>query len=216
MSDKANKNAVGGALDGAKTAGDAAEQAAGQAREAGADAVGHAKDVARDAKDRAGALASDAKETATSAAETQKDNLAGQLDSFADAVHRSGEQLEGEQDWIAKLVKRGGDELGALADTLRANDLQSLVGNLDGLARRQPALFLGASVIAGFALARVGKVAVSGALPADRSGDGQPSLVARPEMPAQAKPSHAPLPQAGPTGSGTRAAGSPPPPASAP
>ena len=215
MSDKANNNAVGDALDGAKKAGDAAEQAAGQAREAGADAVSQAKDVARDAKDRASSLASDAKETATSAAETQKDNLAGQLDSFADAVHRSGEQFEGEQDWVAKLVKRGSDELGALADTLRANDLQSLVGNLDGLARRQPALFLGASVIAGFALARIGKVAVSGALPADGS-DGQPSPAAPPNMPAQAKPSPAPLPQAGPTGSGLRAAGSPPKPASTP
>ena len=215
MSDKATSNAVGDSLADVKNVGEAAKQAAGQARQSGADAIGQAKDVAKDAKDRASSLAGDVKDSVASAAETQKDSLAGQIDSFAHAVHRSGEQLEGEQDWIAKLVKRGGDELGTLADTLRTNDLQSLVGSLDGLARRQPALFLGASVIAGFALARVGKVAMSGALPANGADAGPPSPATRPDTP-QAKPAPVALPQAGPTASGQSTAGSPPKAASSP
>ena len=58
-------------------------------------------------------------------------------------------------------------ELGSLASTLRTNDLQGLLGNLQDLARRQPAVFVGASLAAGFAMVRVGKVAVSGMSRAD-------------------------------------------------
>ena len=100
---------------------------------------------------------------ASSVAEDQKQNVAGYLDDVAKAVHRSGEQLEGHQDWIAHMVERGADELGVLANTLRTNDLQSLLGELGSLARRQPALFVGASMAAGFALARVGRIAATGA-----------------------------------------------------
>jgi len=80
-------------------------------------------------------------------------------------VHRSGEQLEGHQDWVAHLVERGAAELGSMATTLRKNDLQGLLGELGSLARRQPALFVGASMAAGFALARVGRLAVSAPTP---------------------------------------------------
>lgn len=202
MSDKTENSPVGDNLADAKKVGDAARQAAAQAREAGADAVNQAKDVASEAKDRASSLAGDVKETVASAAETQKGKLADRVDSLAHSIHRSGTQLEGEQDWIAKLVERGAAELGSLADTLRTNDLQSLVGNLDGLARRQPALFLGASVVAGFALSRVGKVAVSGTLPAESSNAGPPSLHAPSQTPSPATPPAAPLPRTGPTALG--------------
>ena len=37
------------------------------------------------------------------------------------------------------------------------------MGGLQDLAQRQPALFAGASLAAGFALARVGRIAVAGA-----------------------------------------------------
>ncbi len=168
---------VGQSVADAKAVGDAARQAATQARQAGADAVGHAKDVAQDAQARAASLAGELGGRATAAAETQKSDLAGRLEEVAQAVHRSGEQLEGHQDWLAHLVEQGADELGTLAGTLRANDLQSLLGSLGSLASRQPALFVGASMAAGFALARVGRVAVAGASRADL-----PSMPAMPKM----------------------------------
>lgn len=144
-----------------KAVGNAAQQTAQQAGKAGADAVDQAKDVAHDAKERVASLAGAIGEQATDAAESQKANLADRLEDVAKAVHRSGEQLEGHQDWVAHLVERGAAELSTLATTLRSNDLQSLLGDLGSLARRQPALFVGASMAAGFALARVGRVAVS-------------------------------------------------------
>jgi hypothetical protein len=112
-------------------------------------------------------LADDARSGAAEAAESGKDALAGQLDDVARAVRRSGEQLEGHQDWMAQLVERGADQLGSLAATLRANDLQGLFGRIEQLARSQPALFVGAAMAAGFATARLGKVAVAGASAAD-------------------------------------------------
>ena len=163
MTDMNRPGVAGKNLDDLQKVGEAARDAGVQAKQAGADAVEKAKEVARDAKQRGASLVDAVSEKASLAAEAQKDSLAGQLESVARAVHSTGEQLEGQQDWIAHLVERGAAELRGLANTLRTNDLQSLLGELEGLARRQPALFVGASMAAGFALARVGKVAVSGA-----------------------------------------------------
>ena len=166
MSDKTGLD-IGKGVAGLQSAADAARQAGAQAQQAGAQALGHAQDVAQEAKGRAGDLAGEMKQQAAAAVTTQKDGLADRLEDVAKAVHKSGEQLEGHQDWIASLVERGADELGALANTLRTNDLQSLLGEVGSLARRQPALFAGLSLAAGFALARIGRVAVAGASQAD-------------------------------------------------
>lgn len=166
MSDKTGLD-IGKGVAGLQAAADTARQAGAQAKQAGTEAFGHAQDVAQEAKGRATDLAGEVKQQAAAAATTQKDGLADRLEDVAKAVHRSGEQLEGHQDWIAGLVERGADELGALASTLRTNDLQSLLGEVGSLARRQPALFAGLSLAVGFALARIGRVAVAGASQAD-------------------------------------------------
>jgi hypothetical protein len=138
----------------------------------GADAIGHAQDVARDAKARATSLASEAGNQLGAAANSQKDSIADRLESVSQAVHRSGEQLEGQEDFVAKLVESGADQLGTLANSLRNNDLQGLMNDVGALARRQPALFVGASMAAGFALARVARLAANapGSAPPSHSG----------------------------------------------
>jgi hypothetical protein len=143
------------------------DQLGDRAREAGA-AV---KDMAQDASTRGAALAGEVagsvKDQVLSAAEEGKDGIAGRLEDMAGAVHRSGEELEGQQDWLAQLVERGADELGNLASTVRSNDLRGLIGKLQDMARRQPVLFVGAAMAAGFASARIGKVALAGASRSD-------------------------------------------------
>lgn len=161
MSDTGKSDAVGKTLDDFKGVGDAAKQVGGQAMQVGANALDQAKDVAQDAKVRAADVTGAIREQASTIAETQKSQLADKLEDVAKAVHRSGAQLEGHQDWLAHLVERGAAELNSLATTLRSNDLQGLLGDLGGLARRQPALFVGASMAAGFALTRIGRLAVS-------------------------------------------------------
>jgi hypothetical protein len=168
MSEKTEPEAAAARVDaGAKSAASTLGQVGDQARQAGAQAATHARELADDASKRGASLVGDVKDHLTSAAEDRKDGLADQLDDVAKAVQRSGKQLEGHQDWIAHLVDRGAHELGSLASTLRTNDLQGLLGNLQDLARRQPAVFVGASLAAGFAMVRVGKVAVSGMSRAD-------------------------------------------------
>ncbi len=134
-----------------------------QVRDASTQVVGHASELLQDAQARGGSIVGNVTDRAVSAAEAGKDGIAERLDDVAKAVHRSGTQLEGQQDWIAHLVERGAAELSALASTLRTNDLQGLLGKLDDLARRQPAVFVGATMAAGFGAVRLGKIAASGA-----------------------------------------------------
>ena len=150
-----------------QAAGDAARQVGAQARDAGAQAAEQAKGLAGEARQQGASLADAVGEQVTATAQAGKDGLADRLEDVARAVHRSGEQLEGHQDMIAHLVERGAAELSVLATTLRTNDLNGLMGGLQDLARRQPALFAGASLAAGFALSRVGRIAVAGASKAD-------------------------------------------------
>lgn len=167
MSDTSGNDPVAKGMAKLQAAGAATKQVAGQAQEAGAGAVGHAKDVAHEAQAAGSSLVDAVSERVGSAAEAGKSSLAEQLEDVAKAVHRAGAELEGHQDWMAHLVERGAAELSTLATTLRNNDMQELMSSIDGIARRQPALFAGASLAAGFALARVGRVAVAGASKAD-------------------------------------------------
>ncbi len=163
MSDESTTDRIAEGAAGLQAAGDAARQVAGQAKQAGSDAVGQAQELAHEAQQRGASLLSSMTERVEAATESGKLSLADQLEDVARAVHRSGTQLKGHQDWAAHLVERGAAELSTLATTLRGNDLRGLMGGLQDLARRQPALFAGASLAAGFALARVGRIAVAGA-----------------------------------------------------
>ncbi|MDB5715067.1 MAG: hypothetical protein JWO15_2464 [Sphingomonadales bacterium] len=116
-------------------------------------------------------LTAQIKDKAVAAVAEQKDGLADRIDDLAKTVHNSGDQFAGRQDWVASAIERGATELGSLATSLRQNDLSSLLSQVTSLARKQPALFVGASLVAGFAVARLGKIVVS-----DVSRDDLPTL----------------------------------------
>jgi hypothetical protein len=130
-----------------------------------------AQAVADQATEQASSLVGQVKDKALAAASDQKEGLADRLDDLAHAVHKSGEQFAGQQDWIASAIERGAAELGALATSLRQNDVASLFGQAKSIAQRQPALFIGASLAAGFAVARLGKIVA-----ADVSRDDLPTM----------------------------------------
>ena len=191
MSNTIKSDAVGKTVEDLKGVGDAVRQVGGQATQAGTDAIGQAKDVVQDAMSRASSVAGTLGEKASAAAESQKSQLADKLEDVAKAVHRSGEALEGQQDWVAHMIERGAAELSTLATTLRTNDLQSLLGDLGSLARRQPALFVGASMAAGFALTRVGRLAVSSPAHAASASPVTTSLAPTPSATSQIGPTTA-------------------------
>jgi hypothetical protein len=107
-------------------------------------------------------LLRDIKSELGSAAEARGEEIADELEDAAEAVKRSGEQLKGHQDWIADLVEGGAEELRALAASVRDKNFDGLVSHFEDLARRQPAIFVGAAMAAGFALVRLGKAGLSG------------------------------------------------------
>ena len=163
MSDTEKPEYVGDSLKGLKSVGDAAHRTGDALQSIGVDALSKASETIHDAQARSVNLGSDIAKQAEVIAETQKDGIADRLEGVADAFLRSGEALRDKEDWLAQLIDRGADELTDFAKTLRSNDFKALLGNLQNLGRRQPALFMGASVAAGFALARVGRLAVVGA-----------------------------------------------------
>ena len=152
-----------------------AEHGAQPVREQAAGVAAQAKDTAASATgqaaQQASSLAGQVKDKAVAAASEQKEGLADRLDDLAQAVHKSGEQFAGQQDWIAGAIERGAAELGSLATALRQNDVASLFGQAKSIAQRQPALFIGASLAAGFAVARLGKIVA-----ADVSRDDLPTM----------------------------------------
>ena len=128
--------------------------------------VDQAKAAAGDVAETASALAGQAQQKLTGTLATQKGAAADFVEQLAQTVQRSGEQFEGKQDWIASAVGRGAAELNTLAGSLRDKDFGELVGEAQAFASRQPALFMGAALAAGFAVARLGKV-VAGDLSRD-------------------------------------------------
>ncbi|RYE86745.1 MAG: hypothetical protein EOP19_06065 [Hyphomicrobiales bacterium] len=128
--------------------------------------VDQAKAAAGDVAQTASSLAGQAKQKLTGTLDSQKGAAADFVEELAQTVQRSGEQFEGRQDWIASAVGRGAAELNTLAGSLRDKDLGELAGQVQSFARRQPALFMGAALAAGFAVARLGKV-VAGDLSRD-------------------------------------------------
>lgn len=127
--------------------------AAGDAEQRVKEAVSSVKDTARSALDRGKQLAGEAAqkgaERATNVAETT-----------SSALRRAADDVEGDNRVIGTALRKGAETIERAAQSLQGGDISRVVDDLNGFARRQPALFLGASVALGFALARVGKTAI--------------------------------------------------------
>lgn len=116
-------------------------------------------------------LLDEAKDGLADIVHARKDGIADGLAGLADTVQRAGSRFEGQQEWLARAVGQGADEIQLLAETLRKKDLQEIIGDVRGFAERQPALFIGVSLAAGFAAARFFKLAA-----ADLSRDDLPAV----------------------------------------
>jgi hypothetical protein len=111
--------------------------------------------LASDAKQYAGDLANRAKEKGRTLFEQQKETAVGQVGSVANAIRSTATNLQGEgQDTTARYVNMIADQLENLGGKLREKNLDNLVTDFQGYARRSPGTFLVGSVVAGFFLAR--------------------------------------------------------------
>lgn len=140
-----------------------------RARTATEEASSDVKQVARDA-------ASTVKETVKEQAGVMKDKAMGimgdaqakaadEARTASNTLRNTADNLNGELPWMKTALNKTADGFDHLTTALNRGDVGQVLNGLSDFARRQPALFLGLSVAAGFALARVGKTALEGLKP---------------------------------------------------
>ncbi len=117
--------------------------------------------VADEAMEQVSTLADRAKEEvgvatdkARSIAADQKDLLAAQVGGVADAMDRAAADLEASNGSSAHYARMIADNAEKLSATIRDNDVDQLLGMAQDFGRRQPALFIGAAALLGFAASR--------------------------------------------------------------
>lgn len=120
------------------------------------------------AKDEAGRLADDVKaegreigraagERAKDFAQTQKEAGADQASSVARAFDKAGDELAESSPIVARYVHEAASAVDSVSQTLRERSLGGLMQDVNDYARREPVVFFGIAIAAGFALSRLVK-----------------------------------------------------------
>jgi hypothetical protein len=96
-----------------------------------------------------------AKETARSMLNEQQKAAASGLGDFAGALRKVAREMgDGRQAPVSRMVESAADGLERLSGSLREKDLNGLMRDVEGFARRQPVAFFGAALAAGFVAMR--------------------------------------------------------------
>jgi ElaB/YqjD/DUF883 family membrane-anchored ribosome-binding protein len=153
------------------------EESVDRAKGAVDTALSDVKQVARDAastvKSAVKEEADAAKEKANAVLGDVQAKAADQARTAANTLRDTAERLDGELPWMKTALDKTADGLERLTSTINTGDMKQTVNALTQFARNHPALFLGLSVAAGFAVARVGKTAMEGAHGSDMRDAGQ-------------------------------------------
>lgn len=138
--------------------GDQLQRAGEDAKNTASDLVSSATDAARD---KFSELGSKARETAAGAADKVMDQVGAQKEAGADYAHRLAENIRGaarafqnDTPFAARTIETAADYIEDAAGKIRDGSLGDVVDGVTSFARRQPAAFLGLSVLAGFAAIR--------------------------------------------------------------
>ncbi len=89
------------------------------------------------------------------------------------ALRRAALDVQDDAPMLGDGLQRAADWLERTAGQIGQGDLNRVVDNLNSFARRNPALFLGASLAAGFMIARLGKTALEGVGEQHGQADGE-------------------------------------------
>ena len=120
-----------------------------------------ASDVAAEAKDQASNLADQAKAQVAQTAEKvkgmaaeQKDLLAGHIGGLAASMSRVADDLDQNNDTSAHYARLIADNAEKLSATIHNNDVDQILEIAQNFGRKQPAAFMGAAALLGFAASR--------------------------------------------------------------
>jgi len=144
-----------------------------KARDLGRDLKGQASELAESATDtlktQANNLTESTRELASQAGDKMKAAVADQkmagadyVGDFADMVRRASYEFDGQIPQAGQYIRKAADQIGSVSEALRTRDISELVGEVQDFARKQPAAFFGAAVLAGFAAVRFFKSAPAG------------------------------------------------------
>lgn len=152
------------------------EESAQRIKDAAGDATNRVKDAAgsamSDIKSAAGSAIKDAKNMAMHQVEDARAKAGDMGHSTASRFRELAGQVEQDLPWLSGAFTKSAEGLDSVTDSLTRGDLSQTLNGLSDFARRQPAIFLGASVALGFALSRIGKTALEEAMPKQPATDG--------------------------------------------
>jgi hypothetical protein len=117
-------------------------------------------DAARRIKESTSAVIDRGKQAAGDAATEGAARMADSAQGAVTALRRAAADVEGDNRFIGAALRKGADSIERATRSFEGGDFSRALEDMNGFARRQPALFLGASLALGFALARVGKTAI--------------------------------------------------------
>ena len=108
-----------------------------------------ARDVSTELKHVAGDVASEAKRAAEAKLGAGKDFAAERLGAVASALRHTSEQLRSDDSGITDYVSKAASSVDQVSHYLQTRTLSQLIGDVEGFARREPAIFLGGALLAG-------------------------------------------------------------------
>jgi hypothetical protein len=126
-------------------------------------------DSARRIKETTAHVVERGKEAAAQKAQEGAERVASSAQSTASALRRAATDVEQDNAWVSQALRKSADGLEQATRALAGGDYSRGIADLNAFARRQPAIFLGAGLALGFALARVGKTAIEAANEDDSS-----------------------------------------------
>lgn len=126
-----------------------------QASEVAQHATARVKEQVSEMTESAKELVSDAGDKLRDAVQDQKNAGADFISGVAGAVRRAANEFDDHIPQAGQYIRRAAAQIDGASEALRRRDLNELLGGVQDFARRQPTAFLGATVLAGFAVVRL-------------------------------------------------------------
>jgi hypothetical protein len=166
MSDQDRKNNPGftnsGHGSGGSAAQDAKDKAMSDAKDVKDKVASEAGNLKDQVVDEAKRVKDEAQQQVSSVVSENKTRAADEVGSVAQAFRETGKRLrEEDHGAVAQYADQFGDQVERVAGYLRDKDMGAMIGDLENMARRQPALFIGGAVAVGLLASRFLKSSAS-------------------------------------------------------
>ena len=131
------------------------ETATDKVQDAAGEAGRKVSETAAVVKDQAKRTVAQVTDQAKTNVDSRLGEVANELGSVAEAVRQTSEDLSGnDQEAIARYGNRIADQIESVSNYLNNRGVEEVLTDVEGLARRQPALFLGGAFTLGLLIGR--------------------------------------------------------------